>query len=297
MRAEPEPLTPATLYPFAPRKMVIGDHTVSYVDEGQGPTVVMLHGNPTWSFFYRRLILSLRDTFRVIGIDHLGCGLSDKPQDYAYTLANHIRNTEHVLKSLKMEKFALIMHDWGGAIGMGAAGHNPEKVSGVVVMNTAAFRSSRLPLRIRINRIPGLGALLVRGLNIFARAALHMAVSKPLAPEIRAGYLAPYDSWANRIALLRFVQDIPLTPQHPSYSCLAAVEENLGLLASTPMLLLWGGRDFCFTHHFFQEWRRRFPRAETRYFADAGHYLLEDAFEAIEPLVKDFLNRNCRDAL
>jgi len=281
-------------YPFTPQKKTIGGHKLSYIDEGQGPVIVMLHGNPSWSFFYRRLILALRDTFRVIAPDHLGCGLSAKPQDYPYRLSDHIANIDGLLAALGVKRFSLVMHDWGGAIGMGVAGNRAEQVETLVVMNTAAFPSPRIPLRIRVCRTPGVGDILIRGLNIFARAALTMAVTRPLAPAVAAGYLAPYDSWANRIGVLRFVQDIPLSPKDASWETLLEIEKKLTQFAQTPMLLLWGGRDFCFNRYFFDEWQQRFPQAESRYLTDAGHYLLEDAFADLSPRIIDFFRRNLK---
>ncbi|MHB8788919.1 MAG: alpha/beta fold hydrolase [Desulfobulbaceae bacterium] len=283
-------MRPQAEYPFTPVTVTVaGGHRISCVDEGQGLPVVMLHGNPSWSYLYRRLILGLRGNYRCLAPDHLGCGLSAKPQDYPYRLADHIANLEQVLVQRGIGRCVLVVHDWGGAIGMGWAARNPEKVAGLVVMNTAAFRSRRIPLRIAVCRWPLLGALLVRGLNLFARGAIHMAVVRPMAPEVAAGFLAPYDSWANRVAVHRFVRDIPLRPGHPSWETLVAVEEGLARLTGKPMLLCWGGRDFCFNDEFYQEWRRRFPGAQCHYFPEAGHYLLEDAFPEIEALVRDFL--------
>lgn len=277
-------------YPFAPVTVTVtGGHRISCVDEGQGLPVVMLHGNPSWSYLYRRLILSLRGSYRCLAPDHLGCGLSAKPQDYPYRLADHIANLEQVLAQRGIGRCVLVVHDWGGAIGMGWAVRNPEKVAGLVVMNTAAFRSSRIPQRIALCRWPFLGTVLVRGLNLFARGAVTMAVVRKMVPEVAAGFLAPYDSWANRIAVHRFVQDIPLHPGHPSWPTLVEIEEGLQKLAATPMLLCWGGRDFCFNDWFYREWQRRFPRAQCHYFPNAGHYLLEDAFPEIEGRVRDFL--------
>lgn len=276
-------------YPFAPKRLALDGHGLSYIDEGAGNVVVMLHGNPTWSFFYRKLVMLLKDSHRVIVPDHLGCGLSDKPQNYPYRLKNHIDNLEALLASLDVGKITLIMHDWGGAIGMGYAARHPERIRALVVMNTAAFRSKRLPWRIRICRTPMLGPLLVRGLNAFARAAIFMAVAKPLPAEVAQGYLAPYDSWANRIAIMRFIEDIPLSESHPSWKTLLEIEAGLEHFRDTPMLLLWGGRDFCFTRAFFNSWRERFPAAAWEYFPRAGHYLLEDAFPAVGPSIASFL--------
>ena len=279
-------------YPFTAKNISIDGHRLAYLDEGQGPVIVMLHGNPTWSFYYRNLVTLLRDSYRVIVPDHMGCGNSDKPQQYPYQLKTHIDNLEYLLDELKIEKYSLVVHDWGGAIGMGQAARQPEKIESLVIFNTAAFRSSRIPLRISICRIPVLGDIIVRGLNGFAGAAIGMAVSKPLPRDVIEGLLQPYDSWANRIAILRFVQDIPLSPKDASWETLLEVEKGLALFQDTPMLILWGGRDFCFTRYYFDEWVKRFPKAANHFLPDAGHYVLEDGYEEISPIVKKFFHDN-----
>jgi haloalkane dehalogenase len=174
---------------------------------------------------------------------------------------------------------------------MGWAGQHPERVAGLVVFNTAAFRSSQLALRIAVCRWPLLGAFLVRGLNGFAWPAAFMAVRKKMRPEIKAGFLAPYQSWADRVAVHRFVQDIPMRPGHPSWDTLRAVEQSLERLQDKPMLICWGGQDFCFNDHFHAEWRRRFPGAESHCFPEAGHYVLEDALAEVLDLLPGFLQR------
>src|SRR5579862_890877 len=225
-------LTANSLYPFASHYLPFesGRLRYHYVDEGPrtqskgrgGRAVLMLHGNPTWSFYYRNMILALRDKHRCVVPDHMGCGLSDKPQDYPYTLAQHIYNARSLIDRLELQELDLIVHDWGGAIGFGLAMQIPERIRRLVILNTAAFPSSRIPLRIAVCRVPVLGEIAIRGLNAFAQAALVMAVAhrEKLTPEIKEGYLAPYDSWENRIAHLRFVQDIPMQPEHPTWPLL-----------------------------------------------------------------------------
>ncbi len=278
-------------YPFQPRYFSVDGHRLAYLDQGQGLPVVMVHGNPSWSYLYRNLVAHLQGRYRCIVPDHLGCGFSDKPQGYPYRLANHLDNLERLLDSLAIKRCVLVVHDWGGAIGMGWAGRHADRVAGVVVLNTAAFRSPLMPLRIAVCRWPLLGKVLVRGLNGFAGAAIFMAVAKRMRPEVAQSFLAPYNSWRNRIAVHRFVQDIPMKPTHPSWSTLVAVEEGLCHLQQVPMLLCWGGRDFCFNDWFYEQWQRRFPQAEAHYYKDAGHYVLEDALEEIAPLVDRFLDQ------
>jgi haloalkane dehalogenase len=267
-----------------------------YLDEGprtERRAVVMLHGNPTWSFYYRNLILALRGDFRCIVPDHIGCGLSDKPQDYAYTLQQHIDNLESLLDALKLDEIDLVLHDWGGAIGMGAAVRKPVRVRRIVVLNTAAFLSKRIPLRIAICKIPFFGALAVRGLNGFAGAAIYMAVEhrERMTAPVKQGLLAPYNSWKNRIATLRFVEDIPMKPSHPSWATLKAVDDGIAQFNDRKMLICWGMKDWCFDTSFLKTWTERFPNAEVERYADAGHYVLEDAHERIAPRVLGFLKK------
>jgi haloalkane dehalogenase len=286
-------------YPFIPETLDIGGHKISYVDDGpkDAPVVLALHGNPTWSFHFRKLILGLRDKYRVIAPDHMGCGLSDKPQDYAYTLETHIKNVTTLIESLGLKNITLAVHDWGGAIGMGYAVSRPETIRSLILFNTAAFPSDNVPLRIRLCAVPWLGEFLVRRLNAFAVGAvsLGMAVNKPeqLTPAVKLGYLAPYDSWENRIAVARFVQDIPMSETHPTYQLVKSIGERLWLFENTPALALWGMKDFCFTGRFLDEWLKRLKNVEAHMLADAGHFALEDAHERVIPMIKSFLERTC----
>jgi len=284
--------SPLYQYPFSAKRFVLGPHALSYVDEGRGPAVVMVHGNPSWSYLYRNLISALSVKYRVIAPDHMGCGLSDKPAHYPYCLRTHIANLDALLDYLQIERCVLVVHDWGGAIGMGWAGVNRDRIAGLVVLNSAAFPSPRLPLRIAVCRRPLIGALLVRGLNGFAGAATFMAVAGSMDDRVKKGFLAPYGNWRERVAIHRFIQDIPMRPDHPSWPTLQAVTASLGGLRDKPMLLLWGGRDFCFNRLFYEEWRRRFPRAEGVLFAGAGHYVLEDILPEAMTQLSPFL-QNC----
>lgn len=283
-------------YPFASHWLDLDGVRYHYLDEGprDAPPVLMLHGNPTWSFYYRHLVSALSPEYRVVVPDHIGCGLSDKPQAYDYCLARHIANLEALIAHLQLRQIDLVLHDWGGVIGMGYATRHPENVDHLVVLNTAAFYQPTLPLRIKMCRLPLLGDVLLRGLNAFAWLALPWATvhRERLTPAVRAGYLAPYDSWANRVAILRFVQDIPLERKHRTRPLLDQIEANLYLLTHHPMLIVWGAQDFCFTvQDFLSQWQARFPYAETRVVPDAGHYVLEDAHERIAPWIQAFLSQ------
>ena len=289
----PESADWRSLYPFASHEIVVGSHRYHYLDEGAGAPLLLVHGNPTWSFYWRELVKALRGRWRVIVPDHIGCGLSDKPPPgaYSYRLAQRIDDLRQLVEHLGLEQVTLLAHDWGGAIGMGVAGEMPQRFARFVLFNTAAFRSQRMPWLIRLCRAPLLGRLGVQGLNLFARAALRMAVAKPerMTPAVRAGLLAPYDSWQHRTAIDRFVGDIPLGPGHPSYDTLVKIETSLALFRDRPACFIWGMRDWCFTPHFLARFLEFFPAAEVHRLADAGHYVVEDAYEQIVPIVERFL--------
>lgn len=287
-----------TLYPFHGKFFDVGDGVrLHHLDEGRGDPVVMLHGNPTWSFMYRNLVLALRDRFRCIVPDHVGCGLSDKPpaSRYDYSLARRVTDLTRLLDQLDVrENVTLVVHDWGGMIGSAWAARFPERIKRLVIFNTAGFpmpATARLPRSLWWGRNTWLGAVAIRGFNAFCRLALRWCPMKPLPPEVAKMYLAPYDSWANRIAVLKFVQTIPLSERDPGYDIVRETGERLQHLRDKPMLICWGMHDFVFDAHFLNEWQRRFPAAEVHQFEDAGHYLLEDAGDAVLPLVDRFLSR------
>ncbi len=285
------------LYPFDSHYLQLSGPRMHYLDEGKGPTVILLHGNPTWSFYYRELILGLRDHYRVIAPDHIGCGLSEKPQRYAYTLSTHIDNLERLIDHLGLDEVTLAVHDWGGAIGLGWAMRRPEQARRFVLFNTAAFLGGPTPWRIKFCRWPKIGELVVRGFNGFARAGTRIAPTRRrMTGEVRRGYLLPYDSYANRVAILGFVRDIPLDPKQPSFELIQQIEASLPRFRDRPMIIFWGMKDFCFTEQYLKEWIYRFPGAAVHCFPDAGHYVVEDAYQDILPVLKRFLETSDRAA-
>lgn len=274
-------------YPFQSHFMPIEKNQYHYVDEGNGEVILMLHGNPTWSFFYRNLAKHFSKTHRVIVPDHMGCGLSDKPQDYEYTLKHHVDNICLLVEKLKIKNITLVVHDWGGAIGMGLATRHPELIKKMVVMNTAAFRSIEIPARINILRNP-VGEWFIRQFNGFAGPATFMATKKGLNPLVKKGFILPYDNFETRIATAKFVQDIPMNDSHPTYHTLKEIEEKLTTIKA-PVLLLWGEKDFCFTMSFQKKWLQFFPEARAVTYPLAGHYLIEDEKEAVISEIEKFL--------
>lgn len=274
-------------YPFDSHFLSISGNRLHYVDVGSGEVILMLHGNPTWSFFYRNLAKHFLKDYRVILPDHMGCGLSSKPQDYEYTLKTHIDNLSLLVEKLNLSNITLVLHDWGGAIGMGLATRYPHLIKKMVVMNTAAFRSKEIPARINILKNP-LGFWFIRKFNGFAWPATFMASAKGLSPLIKKGFMLPYHDFQSRIATARFVKDIPLNDHHPTYQTLKEIEEKMGSLKA-PLLILWGEKDFCFTMSFQRRWLTFFPKARAITYPQAGHYLLEDEFPSVSNDIENFL--------
>ena len=279
------------LYPYTGKYLTVPAGQYHYLDQGneQEGVILAVHGNPTWSFYWRALIENFADRYRVVVPDHIGCGLSDKPQDWSYQLGGHIENLCQLVEELDLKNIVLVVHDWGGAIGMGMATRFPERIQKIVVTNTAAFRSQEIPASIASCRIPLFGELAVLGFNAFAGVATWRASAKGLSKEVKSGLLFPYNSWENRIATLKFVHDIPLKEKHPSYQTLLQVEEGLEKLLDKPMLICWGELDFCFTPSFRKEWEQRFPDAAVHAWDDVGHYVIEDVPERFISTMKGWL--------
>ncbi len=287
------------LYPYESHYLDLNGFNYHYLDEGEGEPLVMVHGNPTWSFYFRELINNLSSQYRTIVPDHMGCGLSDKPDinAYGFGLENRVDDLEKLLDYLDVgDNVTLILHDWGGMIGMAYAVRHAARIRRLIILNTYAFlppADYRVPLAGHFIRRAGpLASLAVLGFNLFSVGALYLASRKGLTKDVKRGLTAPYNCWNHRIAVLRFVQDIPLSPKDSSYRLAKTVDDNLALFSDIPILICWGEHDFVFNHNFLNEWQQRFPKAEVHRFSDAGHYVLEDVPEKIVPLIQDFLHRH-----
>jgi haloalkane dehalogenase len=284
------------LYPFSSHFMQIRGLDYHYLDEGSGEPLVMLHGNPTWSFYFRSLVNGLSSKFRCLVPDHIGCGLSDKPDEsqYDFRLKSRVEDLGIFLEQLNIKKdITLILHDWGGMIGMAYAVKHPERIKRLIILNTACFflpKKKKLPIRLQIARnLTFIAKPAILNFNLFAIAALYMATNKGLDKEIKRALIAPYNSPNNRLAILKFVQDIPLIPSDFSYSVVSNTERNLFRLREIPMLICWGMKDFVFDKDFLLRWRQQFPDAQVYQFSQAGHYILEDIPEIILKYVNQFL--------
>ena len=293
-------------YPFVPNRFQVRPGiAMSFLDEGPRDgevaapeVVVMLHGNPSWSFYWRHLASALSDKYRCIVPDHVGMGLSDKPDDaqYEYTLQSRIDDLDALLQHLGIDgPVTLALHDWGGAIGFGWALRDPARVKRLVVTNTAAFplpMAKRFPKRLAMGRDSSFGGWLIRRFNLFARGAARLGTERRLPADVRAAYAGVYDGWDNAISTLRFMQDIPLGEGDRAWPLLKAMEAALPGYADRPAFIGWGLKDFVFDRHFLDGFRAALPNAEVHAFADANHYVLEDKHEVLVPAIRAFLDRN-----
>ena len=285
-----------TLYPFKGRRLDLGGHWMHYLDEGQGETVLMVHGNPTWSFYFREVVKMLAPTHRCIAPDHIGMGLSDRPDDsrYDYTLKSRVDDLEKLMEHAAPKgPVTLLVHDWGGMIGMSWAARHPERIKAIVALNTSCFRlppEKNFPGTLTLLR-GSLSGIPIRLSRLARRVVLDTCTTKKLAPEIVEGYLSVCDGWNESRAVHRFVQDIPLSPTDPAWDTVVETESRLGVFHNTPMLLLWGMKDWVFDEAFLNGWIARFPKAEVRRFPDCGHFLLEDAPAEAVTLIRSFIGR------
>ena len=287
------------LYPFKSNFLKINGMAYHYLDEGRGDPLLMVHGNPTWSFYFRSLVQAFRDNHRIIVPDHMGCGYSYKPDDhqYGFGLQDRIADLTALMDHLAVDRpVTLIVHDWGGMIGLAWALEHLDRVGRLVILNTAGFfppGGKAIPWRLKLIRsfrtVVGYAVL---KLNLFARAALYMAPYRTLPPEVKAGLIAPYNTPRNRLATLKFVLDIPLSPKDPGGDIVDRVDRNLSRICQRPTLILWGAHDFVFDRDYYREWRRRLPAAEAHWFGNAGHYLLEDIPERIITHIGEFLHNH-----
>ena len=288
-------------YPFTPKQFQPRPGlSMSYLDEGprDGEVVVMLHGNPSWSYYWRTLVSGLSDIYRCIVPDHIGMGFSDKPADdaYDYTLQSRVDDVAVLLRHLGITgPLTLAVHDWGGMIGFGWALSHAAQVKRLVVTNTAAFplpQAKPMPWQIALGRDWKFGALIIRAFNAFSSGASYLGVERRMPADVRRAYVSPYNNWKNRISTVRFMQDIPLGTQDKAWPLLEEAGRRLPEFADRPAFLGWGLKDFVFDKHFLAGFRAALPNAEVHAYDDAGHYVLEDKHETLVPLIRDFLQRN-----
>jgi pimeloyl-ACP methyl ester carboxylesterase len=280
-------------FPYEPRFLDAGEIRLHYVDEGppDAPPLLFVHGNPTWSYLWRRPIADLSARgHRCVAFDHMGFGRSDKPpQLSAYSLERHIDNAIALIDALDLSEVTLVGHDWGGPIGLGALLERRDRLRALVLMNTWAWElPSFLPPFLREFRTEGLGEILALGGNLFVESIPGGMRRRDTDPLMMEAYRAPFPDYWSRAGTLAFQREIPLTERDRSAPLMASIHERLPDL-SLPVLLVWGMRDPVFQPVFLEQWRELFPEAETVELADASHFLVEDSPDAVTAAIEGFL--------
>jgi pimeloyl-ACP methyl ester carboxylesterase len=280
-------------FPFESRYLRAGKTNLHYVDEGpsEAPPLLFLHGNPTWSYLWRRPIADLSAAGRrCVAYDHMGFGRSEKPPRMsAYTLERHIENALALIDELDLRDLTLVAHDWGGPIGLGAMLERPERLHAIVLMNTWAWElPSWLPPFIREFRAEGLGEILALGGNLFVESIPGGMARRDVDPVMMDAYRAPFPDYWSRAGTLAFQREIPLTERDRSAPMISSIHERLPQL-DVPVLLLWGMRDPVFQPVFLDQWRELFPNAEVAALEDASHFVVEDRPDAVIGAIERFL--------
>ena len=275
--------------PFKSNFISICGFQMHYLDEGQGPVILLLHGNPTWSFYFRNLIETLKKNFRVIAPDYIGCGLSDHPKEMSYRASDRIDQIQAFVEALGLNKFSIVMHDWGGSIGTGLAVNNADRIERLVYLNTTLTETESLPTVIKLAAHPLIGKFLTKHSKFFVNVTTSWGVINKLPKEIRAAYAYPYRTRADRSAIWSFVQDIPFSQRHPTYAEMLNLAKKIPLLAHVPVQVVWGIKDICFHRDMLNNVLAHFPQAQVLEIPEASHLVLEDAKELCCTRINQFM--------
>jgi haloalkane dehalogenase len=278
--------TRAAHFPFESRFLEIEGHRLHYIDEGEGPTLLLVHGNPTWSFLYRHIVLQLRERFRCVAVDHPGFGMSTPAPGYDHLPASHARVLEGFVDALGLEGFTIMVQDWGGPTGLWVAGRRPERVTGLIIGNTWAWPIDGDPHFERFSKMMGggIGKFGIRHFNMFVNLMIPMNCKRRRlsAAEMQA-YRGPFPRWEQRQRTWIFPREI-----RGSSRFLAEVEQGLAGLADKPTLIVWGDRDIAFRDQERQRFEGLFPQHHTVPLPGAGHYIQEDSPDEIAAAIRSW---------
>lgn len=286
------------LYPFQDRYVTLEDGTsMHYIEWGRAglrrPTILLLHGNPTWSFLYRDFIRPLSKLGRVVAVDHVGFGRSDHPTEAGYhTLERHIDNLSQFIEKAKLKRVVLVVQDWGGPIGLGWATRHADQLAGLVLMNTWAF-TRRAPMKLglpfRLLKSKGIGEFVFGSKNAFVERFIPKLTQRAPSDAVMDAYRHPFPNKASRMAMVETPRMIPTDPDHPDWSTMDAIDAGLEHL-DVPAIILWGAKDPAFAKRYAWAFHDALPQAATpEFFDDAGHWLQEDIPERLVARIEDFV--------
>ena len=271
------------LYPFESRILNIEGNAIHYIDEGNGPILLLLHGNPTWSFLYRNIILKLKNNFRCIALDYPGFGLSIAKPDYGFTPREHSSIVEKFADGLKLSNIRLMVQDWGGPIGLGFAGRRPELIHSLIIGNTWAWPST-LAMSI-VSNIFGsrFGKFLITRNNSMIKFIMESGVNSKLTKNELAAYLGPFNTQKLRIPTWIFPKEIVNSKIY-----LTEVENGLKTLLNKPALFIWGEADGAFKESERIKLQSHLPNNKVVILKGIKHYIQENATDEICDLILKF---------
>ncbi|WP_332777510.1 alpha/beta fold hydrolase [Polaromonas sp.] len=277
-------------YPFESRYFDVPVGKLHYVDEGAGSPIVMVHGNPTWSYLYRHLIKRLRPEYRCIAVDHIGFGLSDKPKDWTYRPQDHAGNLAALIEALALKNVTLVLQDWGGPIGLSYAVRHPENVARIVLINTWAWPVNRDLHYVGFSSFMGgpIGRMLIRRHNFFARVLLRQAFGDKakLSKAAHEHYIHPLVAPEDRQGCIAFPKQILA-----STPWLGQLWDKVSVLKGKPKLLVWGMKDIAFRDKELKRWEQTFPEAQAVRLNTVGHFVQEEAPDELAEAVVPFLQK------
>ncbi len=294
MTIRPDPLwLDRAEYPFQSRFLDTPHGAIHYVDEGEGEAVLFVHGNPTWSFEHRRLIGHLSANFRCIALDHLGFGLSDKPYDVSYLPQFHAANLARLIEKLGLREITLVVHDWGGPIGLSYALDHPQNIKRIIAYNSWFWSVAGDRTFERFSGFVGgpIGRFLCRYFNFFARVLIPASVGnrKALSKTAHAHFIKAFPTARSRKGTWVFPGAII-----GQSKWLESLWAKRAALRDKPALLLWGLKDVAFTAALLARWQSAFPDHVTATFPAVGHFVAEEAGDRVMPHVDSFLQTAAR---
>ena len=274
---------PDELYPFESHYADVAGSRVHYIDEGGGPPLLLLHGNPTWSFLYREIVKGLRDRYRCIAVDHPGFGLSSPAPGYGFTPAEHADVLEQLALRLDLGDLTMMVQDWGGPIGFAVATRHPERFAAFVIANTWAWPKGDPGTQLFSRLLGGaIGRRLILNRNLFVERLLPAGVRRGTLPEaVMNAYRGPFPTPASRRPTAVFPREILA-----SRPFLTDIERRLPLLSGRPALIVWPTKDVAFGDRERRRWEELFADHRTVLLEGAGHYIQEDAADEIVTAIR-----------
>lgn len=280
---------PVSEYPFRSNWMPFRTAQLHYVDTGEGMPVILLHGNPTWSFLYRNVIREIAPFCRAIAPDYPGFGYSGHPPGYGYTAAEHAEAILALIDHLQLDRFMLVVQDWGGPIGMSVATRRSASVAGLVICNTWSWPLDGWSVKLFSSVLGGpIGRWLILKHNFFAKRMMTAALAHSRAPSpvVCGAYTAPFPDPDSRMGTHVFPRELTA-----ARNWLVQLESALPCLKDVPAEFVWGMKDPLFRRpEFLRRWQRYFPDAPVEQLQDAGHFLQEDRPDRVAAAVLRLLD-------